>query len=286
MQAPEREDAAELCLGPGVRLLLPEALRKWASVVLGPLIDRSTSLWAPDLPALGAVADHPALVRVWTEPLGWRVERDGCSERAASEDELLLRLQDVALESIARYRNWLLFQGSVVTRGSQSLLIVGDRGSAHRLLAVALTALEFRWVSVGLAALDARRLVPCSLPLAFRLGPAEREALGSLPGCSPQALVRVSPDMFRPESVATAPEPTHVLFPEACPDSRALVRPISATTARARLCDALLVAPHDPSPFAAIAGLLRPARGVHLAMGDLPQSLEQLARLLPRWSVE
>ena len=67
---------------------------------------------------------------------------------------------------------------------------------------------------------------------------------------------------------------------------RALVRPISATTARARLCDALLVAPDDPPPFAALAGLLRPARGVHLAIGDLLQSLEQLARLLPRWSVE
>jgi hypothetical protein len=232
------------------------------------------------------VPDDPAIVRVVTEPQGWLVERGRCPERAATEDELLLRLQDMALEAMARYRNWLLFQGSVVTRGSQSLLIAGDRGSAHILLAVALTAHQFRLVSVGLAAFDARRLAPRPLPLAFRLEPGEQEALEALPHFLPESLVCLSPGMFRPESVALAPEPTHVIFPEVSPNHRAHVRPISAPTARARLCGALLVAPDDPPPFAAVAGVLRPARGIHLALGDLPLTVEQLARLLPRWSVE
>jgi hypothetical protein len=187
---------------------------------------------------------------------------------------------------MARQRNWLLFQGSVVTRGAQSLLIVGDRGSAHLLVAVALTALEFRIVSVGWAAFDARRMAPRPLPLAFHLEREEQAAVEALPHCLPEPLVCLAPGMFRPESVVRAPEPTHVLFPEASSHHAGHVRPISTATARARLCGALIVAPDDPSPFAAVAGLLRPARGIHLALGELPQTLEQLARLLPRWSVE
>jgi hypothetical protein len=220
---------------------------------------------------------------VVSEPEGWRVERGRCPVRAASEDELLLRLQDLALEVMARKRNWLLFQGSVVTRGSQSLLIVGDRGSAHILLAVALTALEFHIASVGWAAFDTRLMAPRPLPLAFHLEPAEQEAVEALPHCLSESLVCLAPGMFRPERVVRAPEPTHVLFPEASSHHVAHVRPISTATARARLCGALIVAPEDPSPFAAAAGLLRPARGIHLALGDLAHTLEQLARLLPQW---
>jgi hypothetical protein len=85
--------------------------------------------------------------------------------------------------------------------------------------------------------------------------------------------------------VTAARELTHVLFPEARDGRLSLVRPISLTTARARLCQALVVAPEDPPPFAAVAEVLRHARGVHVTVGEPPQAIEQLARLLPRWCV-
>jgi hypothetical protein len=190
------------------------------------------------------------------------------------------------LESAVKARNQILFRGSVVARGSQSVLIVGDLGSFDAVLAVALTALEFQLVSVGRAAFDARRPAPLPLPLLFRLDAEDRGLLQSLPCCPEEPLEPLSLDLFRPRVVASARELTHVLFPEARHGRLSLVRPISATTARSRLCSALAVAPDDPPPFVAVAEVMGHARGVHLTLGELPQAVEQLARLLPRWCVE
>lgn len=286
MQAAKREGAADIQIGPGLRLELPEPLVERARVVLGPLFELPCHLGSPGLPSLEALSGGSPTMRVEQSADGWWIARDRCRHRAASEDELLLRLQEIGIEIAARRRQWLLFRGSVVSRGSQSVLIVGDEGDAPVLLAVALAALEFRPASVALAAFDGRRLTPLPLPLAFRLGPGEQAALAALPFSLDELMIRLSPDLFRPACVTPAPEPTHVLFPEASAGPFAFVRPISATTARARLCGALLVAPDDPPPFAAVAGLLRPARGVRVFLGDLPHTLEQLARLLPQWRLE
>jgi hypothetical protein len=107
-----------------------------------------------------------------------------------------------------------------------------------------------------------------------------------MPGRLEETLARLAPDLFRPRAVTAARELTHVLFPEARQGRLSMVRPISSTTARARLCQALVVTPDDPPPFMAVAEVLRHARGVHVTVGEPPQAIEQLGRLLPRWCVE
>jgi hypothetical protein len=289
MQAAQREDVATIWIGPEMRLELPKSILARSQAVLGPLFD---GLFAPEAPSLSiseAPAGNAPLARVERGPDGWRLEHGRFWESVASDEELLLRLQEIGLEALARRRHWLLFRGSVVTRGSQSVLIVGDQGEAHVLLAVALMALEFRPVSIERAAFDVRPPRGCPeplpLPLAFGLSPEDQASLEALPHPPDEHLVSLSPTLFRACRVTAAPEPTHILFLDAPQDSRSLLRPIAATTARSRLCGAVTVAPDDPPPFAAVAALLRPARGIHLPIGDLSQTLEQLARLLPRWNV-
>lgn len=284
MQAPTRGSIRDERIRPKLRLELPDAFPAHAQSALGELFD----LTSPGDTACGPEEpfSQPESVRVLAGSRGWCIEGAGVAEQGLTDDEALLRLQELLLESAARGENRIVFRGSVVTRGSQSVLIVGDLGSCHAILAVAMTALDFQIVSVGAAAFDARRPAPIPLPLLFRLDAADRDALRLVPGRLEEPIERLTPDLFRPRSVTPARELTHVLFPEAGHSRLSLVRPISSTTARSRLCHALMVAPDDPPPFAAVAEVLRHARGVQVTVGEPPHAIEQLARLLPRWCVE
>jgi hypothetical protein len=274
--AEEREEAVYRVIGTDVRVTVPESLREWIHPALKGLTR---------LPADPVDLEAPS-VRISAKLDGWSVEADDFRVRAETEEEVLQRLQEAMLEvAAARRGDRVLFRGSVVTRGAQSLLIVGDLGSAHTLLALALTTLGFHLVSVGTAAFDTRRLLPVPLPLSFRMEPSDREALPTLTACMDEQLVRLSPTLLRPRAVTVGSELTHVIFPGTHAGRLSLLRPISATAARSRLCSALVAAPSDSSPFTAVAELLRHTRGVHLSIGELPSALEQLARLLPRWSV-
>jgi len=285
MQAPTRGSTRDGRIRPQLRLELPEAFAALAREALGNLFDLLPSPEEPD-----TLSDRPSgereTVRVSAGDGGWRIEGAGVSAEDLGDDAAVLRLQELLLESAAGWANLILFRGSVVARGSQSVLIVGDLGSCHAILAIAMTALDFQLVSVGAAAFDARRPAPIPLPLVFRLGAPDRDALRLVPGRLDEPIDRLTPDLFRPRSVTTAPELTHVLFPEAGHSRLSLVRPISSNTARARLCHSLIVAPDDPPPFVAVAEVLRYARGVHVTVGEPPHAIEQLARLLPRWCVE
>jgi hypothetical protein len=274
--ASDRTEVAYDVIGSVVRVEFPPSLCSQARTILSRLETREE----PNGDAARS------LVRVRQDRDGWVIEADGCRARATSEDETLLSLQEAMIEAAARHGDRLLFRGSVVARGSQSLLVVGDIGTAHALLAVALTALGFGLVSVGTAAFDGRRLTPLPMPLAFRLGSQEQDALRELPPVVKEHLEQVAPELFAPRLPVGAPEPTHVIFPESHGGRLSIVRPISAVGARSRLCHALIAAPGDQSPFAAIAGILRHTRGIHLSMGALPRALEQLSRLLPQWRVE
>lgn len=287
MQGVQREEATEGQFGPdGLRLELPGPLLERARVILGPLFERSSASEPADSLAVEPLPAGAPTVRVEANEPGWRIRHGASRQYAEDEEALLLRLQEIGVEIAARRRQWLLIRASLVSRGSQSVMIVDDPGNASPLLAVAITTLGFQPASIGLAAFDPRRLVPLPLPLAFSLAPDEQAMLASLSLGVDERLIRLSPVLFRPRRPALAPEPTHVLFPEPAAGARCLVRPISAAAARARLRDALLFAPDDPPPFAALAALLRPARAVHLALADLSQALELLARLLPQWRLE
>jgi hypothetical protein len=227
-----------------------------------------------------------SLVRVWQDRHCWLVEVEGRRARAMTAEEALLSLQEVLIDAAICQGDRLWLRGSIVARGSQCLLIVGDMGSAHALLSVALTALGFGLVSVGKAAFDGRRLTPLALPLVFSLSAAEQEALRELAPVLDQQLERVAPGLFAPRIPTAAAEPTHVIFPEVHGGRLSMVRPISAGAARSRLCHALIAAPADQSPFAAVAGLLRHTRGIQMTLGAVPRALEQLSRLLPQWRLE
>jgi hypothetical protein len=285
MHAAERE-ARGIWIGPGIWLELPESLLESTRTALGPLLEWLFPSGLPQLPALEDIHGDRSTARVAVDTSGWWLEHGRFRERAPSLEVLLLRLQEITVEATARRRQWLLLRASAVTRGSQCVLIVGDQGDAHVLLAVALAALEFRPVSVGLAAFDARRLTPLPLPLGFTLGPPDHAALQALPSHLAANLLPHSPVLFPTCRATGAPEPTHLLFPDPAASPRSLVRPIAAPAARARLCGALTVAPDEPPPFAAVAALLRHARGFYLSLGDLTHALEQLARLLPHWQVD
>ena len=284
MQAPTRKSTPQRLTQPRFRLELPEPLRGRAQEMLGHLIDPSVSLGIPSPATRETHPEETDVVRVFAGTDGWCIKETRIPEQPLTEDDMLLRVQELLVESAARRSNQILIRGSVVARGSQSVLIVGDVHSTQAALAVALTSLEFRYVSIGMAAFDACQ--PAPRPLFFRLDARERETLQSLPHAFEQNLERLSPDLFRPRAVTPAREPTHILFPEARPGRLTVVRPISAAMARSRLCSALAVAPDDPPPFVAVAEVLRHARGVHLTLGDLLGAVDQLARLLPRWCVE
>jgi len=284
MQAPTRKSTPERLTQPRIHLELPEPLRGRAQEMLGHLIELAVLIEIPGSASRDTHLADPDVVRVFAGTDGWYIVGSRVSEQPLTENDVLLRVQELLVESAARRRNQILFRGSVVVRGSQSVLIVGDVHSTHVALAVALTSLEFRYVSIGMAAFDACQPEP--QPLFFRLDAQEREALQSLPHAFEQKLERLSPDLFRPCAVAAAREPTHILFPEARPGRLTVVRPISAAMAQSRLCSALAVAPDDPPRFVDVAEVLRHARGVHLTLGDLSGAVSQLARLLPRWCVE
>lgn len=275
MQAPAHAEIFCGLIGAHIQVALPESLSGPARALLESLESGST-------PGPGS---EPACVRVSAGPNGWSIESDACRACAASEEEALLRLQEVMLEAAAARRgDRLLFRGSMVTRGAQTLMIAGDPGQAHVRLALALTTLGFRLVSIGAAAFDTR-LVPLPLSLAFALTPEDGEALEPLTRSFNEHLERVGHRHLRPRQVATAPEPTHILFVEAHPGRLSLVRPVAAAAARTRLCGALIAAPPNQSPFSAVAAILRHTRGIHLHLGDLQHALEQLSRLLPHWSI-
>jgi hypothetical protein len=277
MQAAVREDAAFQMFGTHVRVELPPQLVAPARAALGPLSD-------PQEPPRGVVECAGSAVRISPAASGWLIESGSRRWVAANAEEAVLQLQEQLLEAgAAQSGRQLLFRGSVVTRGSQCLLIVGDRGDTHSVLAMALTSLDFEIVSIGAAAFDIRSLTPLPLALTFRLDSAARDVLQAA-GISLEVSLRpVSGELYRARSVVPAPEPTHALFPEALAGGLSVVRPISATAARARLCSALIAGPEGPSPFAAVAELIRHARGIHLTLGDLPRAVGQLSRLLPRW---
>jgi hypothetical protein len=281
MQAPTRDLISEARAEGSLSITVPASLRERLEQAMAPLFERLPSPGLLKSTALG----HADAVKVTEGADGWRIETPRGVENARSDDAVLLRLQELVLEGAVASRNQILFRGSIVSRGSQSVLIVGDQDAWHVVLAVAMTALEFQFVSVGLAAFDACRLAPIPLPLLVRLDAADRAALRLVPGQREETLEQLGPDLFRPRSVIPASELSHVLFPEARHGRLSMVRPIASTAARARLCQALAAAPHDLSPFAAVAALLRHARGVHVTVGEPPQAIEQLARLLPRWCV-
>jgi hypothetical protein len=282
MQAPTRDSISEVQSGQAIRVAIPASLWERAQQALGPLLERLSPLGQLEAESFG----HPAPVRVHGEADGRQIETPQRVERDLTDEAVLLRLQELLLESAMSRGNQILFRGSVVSRGSQSVLIVGGEDTWHAVLAVAMTALDFQYVSVGLAAFDACRLAPIPLPLLVRLDAADRAALRLVPGQREETLERLSPDLFRPRSVFPAPELSHVLFPEAQHGRLSLVRPIASAAARARLCQALAAAPDGPPPFATIAAVLRHARGVHVTVGEPPRAIEQLARLLPRWCVD
>jgi hypothetical protein len=214
----------------------------------------------------------------------WVVATAGRREYRPDEESALLCAQEL-LFAEAMKEEYLLLRGSIVARGSQCLLIVGDGNNADALLATATISLEFRPVSMGMAVLEARTLVPRPLPFSFRLNVTDQSALAAM-GVTPEdRLERISPTLFRPRASNPAGEPTHALFLESGAGSRTLIRPIAASAARTRLCHALIASPEHLSPFAAIASVMRHSRGIHLTLGDLPGALEQLSRLLPRWEI-
>jgi hypothetical protein len=274
--AGDRTEIAYDLLGSVVRVELPPPLSSRARAVLGRLEATIETNCDPDR----------AVVRVWEERDGWTIETERRRARTDSEDDTILCLQEAIIEAAARDGDRLLLHGSVVARGSQCLLIVGDLGIAHALLAVGLTALGFGLVSVGMAAFDSRRLTPLPMPLVFQLSPSEQESLRELPPVVDEHLERLAPELFVPRLATAAPEPTHVIFLEVHGGRLSIVRPVSAVAARSRLCHALISVPADQSPFASIAGVLRHSRGIHLTMGAVPRALEQLSRLLPRWRLE
>lgn len=287
MQAAER--AGGMRLESGMRVELPVPLRELARVVLEPLSELLASVAPQALPISPLLAGDASPARVELGAEGWWLQYGHRRERAGDAEEMLLRLQELEVEAAACRGQWLLFRSSVVTRGSQTLMIVSAHDRAHIRLAVALAALEFRPVSMGLAAFGSRAgrgcVAPLPLRLAFGLTAEEQELLESLSARSLRHLERLTPTLFRPAHALAAPEPTHILFPDPAPSTSVIVRPLSAPAARARLCGALTAAPDAPSPFEAVAALLRPARGIHLASADLSSSLEQLGRLLPQWSL-
>jgi hypothetical protein len=287
MQATTPPSIRDGHIRPLLRLDLPDRHRERVEEALGHLCD----LVVPDA---GATTAQPSEVltsdeerlRLAVSAEGWHIEGKDVSERELTEEAALLRLQSLLLESAARRQHWALFRGSVVARGSQSVLIAGDSGSCHTLLAVGMTALEFQFVSVGLTAFCMRRPAPIPVPLLFRLDTADRAALQLLPGRWEEPFEAVSADLFRPRALTLARELTHVLFPEARPGRLSMVRPLSPTEARSRLSQALVLAPDEPPPSVALSEVLRQARGARVIVGDPPQAIEQLARLLPRWCVE
>jgi hypothetical protein len=285
MQPSTREETAFQMFGAHVRVELPAPLVAPARAALAflnpsPPMKATPPAESPADPSQRARTG----VRVSASGSGWVIESGRRRQIAATEDEAVVHLQELLLEAIAaRSGGQLLFRGSIVTRGSQSVLIVGDLGATHTALAIALTALDFKIVSIGAAVFDARSLTPLPLPLAFRLESANRRALQAAGIAHTEILQVVTGELYRPRTVASAPEPTHALFPEAHAGGLSLVRPISAAAARTRLCSALIAVPESQSPFAAVAQVIRHTRGVHLSLGDLPRALEQLSRLLPRW---
>lgn len=288
MQADIREEIACRLFGSTVSVEVPDSLAGRVRSALGRL---------SALPDVGSVAGdvHPdsnpascrASIHLAPSPPGWRVEIAGRRSSATDEEAAVVHLQEMLLERAAsRAGQYLLVRGSLVARGSQSVLIVGDRGSTHALAGVALIALGFRLVSVGVAAFECRSLLPLPLSLAFALKPEEQQALTTAGIELAEQLESLSGQLFCPRSVGKALEPTHVLFPETHVGSLSLVRPVAAAAARSRLSHAILAAPADVSPFAAVASLLRHTRGIQLTLGDVEQALGQLSRLLPRWSMD
>jgi hypothetical protein len=288
MHASVREEIACRLLGSTVSVEVPDSLAGHVRTALSRLTALvGAAATAAGLSGVPADAGGSIALRVAAAAEGWAVESPSRHTSATTEEEAILRLQEMLIESAtARTGVHLLFRGSIVARGSQSLLIVGDHGSTHALVGLALTSLGFRLVSVGTAAFEARTLVPLPLPIAFALETEHQRALAVAGLSLPTHLERLSDRVFCPQAVGAAPEPTHVLFPELHTGGLSWARPVAAAAARSRLYHAMLSAPADVSPFAAVASLLRHTRGIHLTMGDLSQALEQLGRLLPRWSMD
>jgi hypothetical protein len=298
MQASVREEIACRLFGSLISVEVPDtlagrvrsALERLHAGTSGDRGQQAGNALEPGLTPIASclVSEQDAIsIRLASSPAGWKVESAGRRSAAANEEEAVIRLQEMLLESAAsRAGEYLLFRGSIVARGSQTLLIAGDRGSTHAAVAIALTVLGFRLVSVGTAAFEGRSLVPLPLPLAFSLGPQDQKALAAAGLDLSEHLEALSGGLFCPRSVEAGLEPTHVLFPEMHAGSLSVVRPVAAVAARSRLCQLLLAAPSDAAPFAAVASLVRHTRGIHLTLGDIAGALGQLGRLLPRWSMQ
>src|SRR5688572_2802822 len=132
MQASERMEVACRLLGSVVSVEAPHALASCVGTALGRLPSLRGSASQPGevgLTSTLAPGGNPISIRLTPATAGWRVELEGRHFSAADEEEAVVRLQETLLESASsRAGDTLLFRGSIVARGSQCLLIVGDRG--------------------------------------------------------------------------------------------------------------------------------------------------------------
>src|SRR5207302_297601 len=124
MQAPTRGSIREGRIRPPLRLELPDELQAHVDEALGQLFDLTPALAGPESQPRVVRSCEPEALRVAAGAEGWCIEGKDVDERALMEDAALLRLQGLLLESAVRRDHQILFRGSVVSRGSQSVLIV------------------------------------------------------------------------------------------------------------------------------------------------------------------